>query len=215
MQNESELEEFFSNSLGCKILVSLTNEELDEAELSGGEQQILLSMKHESRRSSWLRGRQALRGLLTRLNVVMQSGISYDSSLLIMPNPILSLSHSGDFAIAVARLSGTGIGVDLESPRIVRDGATRFFLAAASESEWYSSIEQSMRTDELLRLWTTKESLFKADLSNKDKTLNCFRVSEPRLHCGRATFVDHCDEKFQYSSTKFGDYWLTVSIAGD
>ncbi len=214
MQNELDLEKHFSASLGSKILLCLSRDELKADELSEDELQTLSSMKHEMRRSSWLRGRKALKALLMRSNNGPLQSLSANTSQIKMPHPKLSLSHSGGVAVAVLRLDGDGIGVDIESERAVRDGAVRFYLSADNERDWCLDLIGPNKNEELLRLWTTKESLFKADLGNKDKTLNYYRVLEPGQEVGFAALVESKSaSNFKYSSVKLGEFWLTVSIA--
>ncbi len=214
MQSEEELEKHFSGALACKIIVSLSKNQIDESVLNSVEKTALSKMNHALRRASWLRGRNAIYSLLKRIGNVNDIDLPADTANLSMPHAHLSLSHSGEYAVAVARLEGKGIGVDIESPRLIRTGATRFFLASEAEKEWQDSINQTTLNDELLRLWTTKESLFKADLSNKGKVLNCYTVIQPHLHSGDAALAEApSDAKFKYCSIKFAEYWLTVSIA--
>jgi phosphopantetheinyl transferase len=93
-----------------------------------------------------------------------------------MPHPRLSLSHSGDLAVAVGlrEAYAAGVGVDLERDRDVPPRAARFFL---SESEDRPADQRL-----LLELWTVKEAVFKADLDNAGRLLRDYRVVE--IHRG-------------------------------
>jgi 4'-phosphopantetheinyl transferase EntD len=110
-------------------------------------------------REQWLTGRAALRLALGGCT----AGVA-------MPDPGLSLSHSGQLAVA-ARASGlAGLGVDLEARPEIAPDASRFFLRPEEES--------CARGDgrALLCAWCAKEAAFKADPANRGQALVQYRL---------------------------------------
>jgi phosphopantetheinyl transferase (holo-ACP synthase) len=130
-----------------------------------------------------------------------------------MPNSAYSLSHSGDFAVSVFSAEDKGVGVDLEMERVVKAGSTKFFLSQL-EKEWTSTLpEGSEQNDQILRLWTVKEALFKSDLQNEGKTVSRYVLDQPSFLIGTASnSSDRGKKTFRYSSHKFLNYWLSIAV---
>lgn len=214
MLNESELESVFSEALGLPVILSISSDETDESELLPEEKIKFAKMTHLTSKSSFLRGRKALRSICRKLALLQNSSVKDELEGITMPHPRFSLSHSGDLAVAVSCLKDTnGIGVDLELHRTIKEGATRFFL---SETERISleGLEGAELNENLLRLWTVKESLFKSDLANHGKTVLMYQIDNPISTSGGAYTVDEVSRRyFQYASFKMDPYWLTVSVA--
>lgn len=172
MMEAGELSARASEALGTPIAFAVARDPLPEAALSAGEQARYAAFSLPRRREEWLRGRSALKVLLGTL------GLPEDTSLLTFPNSRISLSHSAGFAVAAAFLSeapapasdpfsGTrGIGVDFEGHRPVKADTVRFFLSDAERSRPEAA---SLAERDLLRLWTVKEALFKADPGNRSE----------------------------------------------
>ena len=125
------------------------------------------------------------------------------------PHPRLSLSHTGRAAVAVgARMDDVcGTGVDLEAWRPIDAQAARFFLDPDELIRWPDwVIGSDDQSTTLLRLWTVKEAVFKADTENAGRTLRDYRVARfgpspgrmvgaPRVgraHRPGATFAFRC-----------------------
>lgn len=219
MLSRKELEEHFSSTLGCRILLSLCFDEIAEEALSKNEKLKFAEMKHEARRSSWLRGRKALKQILAQAGHELGENAKHaqadlDTTKLEIPHPRLSLSHSAELAVAAACLDEVnGVGVDLEAKREVRDGVIRFFLQDA-EKNTLEKMPEPGRADSLLRLWTVKESLFKADTNNQGMTLLKYAVDDAVTLVGTGyRCMSETQLNFKYSSLKIDDYWLTVALA--
>lgn len=240
MLDSQELEQYFSSHLGRQIILSICHEEIQIDELSSRETQRLKEMKHEHKRSSWLRGRQALKTLILRARAEANltgkeasdllgneaelcsstkdneasAKKQIDTTCLLLPHPRLSLSHSNELAVAVACIeAASGLGVDIELLRPLRQGSARFFLSEL-EQVWLSSIDSTLINDELLRLWTVKESLFKSDLQNQGKTLIKYSLEDPSAQRGKAkTSQKDGLSRFTYISRKIDNYWLSIAIA--
>jgi len=149
----------------------------DQPALSATEQRQSDCLKGWPRHEGWIRGRSALKKLLSALKMDL------DTSTLTFPHPTISLSHTKDWAVAIGVLAGPmkidGIGIDLELSRPVQDEHARFYL---SKSERESAIDDKQR----LRLWTVKEALFKADPDNHDAVVGHYRVQTPSALSGQA-----------------------------
>ena len=130
------------------------------------------------RRDSWLRGRAALKRLLTAL------GEADDTSTLRFPHPRVSLTHSGGWAVAVGGTPDLlGIGVDLEVRVPPRAETSRRFLSDG-EIEWIGRLGEAERPRTLLRLWTVKEAAYKADPGNGGASFRDYTLDDPAQLCG-------------------------------
>lgn len=204
---EPALERAIRHNLGFSLRLAFAARPLDAAKLSAGERTRFASLAAGARRTEWLTGRAALKRLLTRL------GASADTSGIAFPNASYSLAHSGGTAVA-AGAGGRmlrGIGIDLELHRCVNPRAARYFLSAR---EW-SSLEQmgADGTDRLLRLWTVKEALFKADPNNAHRVLADYRLLDPLLNRGRAILISGGDTRFSYASFRVPGGYLSAAVS--
>ena len=145
-------------------------------------------MGTEQRSTEWLRGRAALRAVMSR------RGEGLDTSEVRLPHAHYSLTHSDSLAVAAAG-DERGIGVDLEHFKPMRTQAARYFLTDPEHS-WIDSLPDVVRSRELLRLWTVKEALFKADLRNAHRTLRDYRVPEPWAITGFASTPESVPQRY-------------------
>jgi 4'-phosphopantetheinyl transferase EntD len=139
---------------------------------------------HPGRRTQWLTARAALRAVLAA------TGRPTDSTAYAFPHPHVSLSHCRLGSAATAA-EGTpdrvaGVGIDLEPVRPVRPGAVRFFLTPA-ERPWLEAVPAAEHEVELIRLWTVKEAVFKADPANEGATTyGEYHLDDPAATAGTA-----------------------------
>ena len=203
MFNESVLKQKVGEILAIQAEFRICNLPWPETALSEGERVRLQSFTHFGRRLDWLRGRAALKGLLGKW------GQSEDTAELQFPNSRLSVSHSGGLAIAGGILSGSGFGLDYEAGRQMRPETARFFLSA--EEQRNAALNSP---NQLLRLWTVKEALFKADLSNAGKGLRNYRVMNLSAMSGKAFGSENTGTgtEFVYASWKWETGFLTVAV---
>jgi acyl carrier protein/4'-phosphopantetheinyl transferase EntD len=149
---------------------------LDRRDLTTGERDLLAALPGRQRRRQWLTARRALRRALAGC------GLPTDTSAHRMPSPVVSLSHSGGVAVAAVAVAGraavAGVGVDIELDRTPDGRTARFFLTAA-ERAWLGGLAGRDRPAELVRLWTVKEALFKADPANARTALADYAVADP------------------------------------
>jgi hypothetical protein len=157
----------------CHLALTYTNSPLLPQALSQAEtdyaQQRFTKGLDTPRGQQWLLGRQALLQLAV-------------SPPLQFPNPNYSLSHCGDWAVALKATHGlqtTSVGVDIEKFRPLAPRATYYYLHP-SEVEVLTQVpahhEQAYHR---LRLWTAKEALFKADPLNANQVMKSYRIHSP------------------------------------
>lgn len=97
------------------------------------------------------------------------------------PCPFVSLSHSGEVALAVAlppEVRALGLGVDLEHDRPVKPGMARL-ICDPHERAWLATISPERHAAELLRLWTAKEALYKADPAQGEAIVADYALASP------------------------------------
>jgi hypothetical protein len=167
MMDAAALSAWASEALGIPIAFALERRPLPEEGLSEGERARYAGFSLPRRREDWLRGRAALKTLLRSL------GEPEDTAGLAFPNARLSLSHSAGIAVAAGfRASpegALGLGVDFEGRRPVKAATVRFYLSEAERSRPEAA---ALAESDLLRLWTVKEALYKADPGNRSRGWN-------------------------------------------
>src|ERR1700722_17647536 len=110
------LESTLSSELGVPVKVGLASSMLDRHGLTRCEEEQFQQFESTARAESWLTGRAALKRVLSKC------ARDQDTSGILFPNREVSLSHSGDIAIAVFTdvANMGGIGVDVKLTRTVR-----------------------------------------------------------------------------------------------
>ncbi|BFU44885.1 4'-phosphopantetheinyl transferase family protein [Krasilnikovia sp. MM14-A1004] len=162
-----------------------------------------------ARRTERQVGRAALRRVADRL------GERVDTDRLVLPHPRLTLTHSHGVAVAVgARGASTGIGVDLEAVRPVNPGIARLFLTAAERTRLGAaapagSAAPATSPDVLLRLWTVKEAVFKADTGNAGRILADYELCRPAAWSGHAT---RGGSRFRYRTVQLPGHLVSVAV---
>jgi 4'-phosphopantetheinyl transferase EntD len=143
------------------MLLATCDTPLAPDELTPGERRIFSALPSSGpRQRTWLTARRALRRALAA------SGRPADTSRYPMPNRAVSVSHTARLAVAAVLPSAcaavTGMGVDIELGRRPKPASARFFLSGP-EQRWLATVPAENQPDALLRLWTVKEAVFKAD----------------------------------------------------
>jgi acyl carrier protein len=97
------------------------------------------------------------------------AGLPADPAGYRFPHPRASVTHTDRAGAAAVLLGGpaAGVGVDLEHDQPVSLAAARFYL------------RDDEPHDDLLRLWTVKEAMFKADPANATRLLRDYRADDP------------------------------------
>jgi hypothetical protein len=167
------------------LVVVSTTQPLRLDELTEGESAIHAALPGNHARRRWRLGRRALRDALTVV------GSDADTSKIRFPHRRVSLTYAGDETAAVAAVTEwpdlCGIGIDQEPLATWRPSPStaRFFLTRA-EVRWMQRAPERDLPDQLLRLWTVKEALFKADQGNAEARLVDYQLDDPGADCGTA-----------------------------
>jgi 4'-phosphopantetheinyl transferase EntD/acyl carrier protein len=192
------------------VVLMAADRPLAVGELTAGEREAHRSLPGGPRRRAWLTGRRALRAALTGC------GLPADTSLYRFPSPLASLSHSGDRAVAAvvparpARVAG--VGVDIELDRECDPRTAPFFLTEAERAR-LTAAPAPARAAALLRLWTVKEALFKADPDNAAAVLRDYAVADPAARRGQAVRAAAPAVEFRYLSLAVPRGFLSVAVA--
>jgi 4'-phosphopantetheinyl transferase EntD len=203
---ENELEQALSAALGVSALVAVALEPVTIAELTPAELDQFRPLAATPRRDNWLLGRAALKKLLARW------GEPPDTAPLAFPHQRLSLTHSGAVAVALGVKSPglAGVGVDLEWDRTPRREVSRFFLIPAEE-DWLGQQGPAEQPGQLLRLWTIKEALFKADPHNGQTRLLDYCLLVPGAARGAA--LSSATLPMQYASLSVAGGFISAALA--
>lgn len=188
------MENFFETNLGLNCKFAIVDYCLLEQDLTETQKAKFSQIKNTPKVFSWLKGKAALRELLGENN-----------NLNFFPHSKISLTHSGNYALAIQALDQKiqGIGLDFEKNRILRKKAAKFFLSQ-NEINWLNELPEEKISKNLLRLWTVKEALFKADL-NQTKFNNYF-IENPQNLIGTA-LKHNSKEVYNFASLElFGGY---------
>ena len=137
-----------------------------------------------------------------------------DAAQLVMPHARYSLTHCLNTVAAVANRfkHAMGIGIDLEYGRSMDPRAAKFFLTHEEQRIVNASDHVNQQ---LLRLWTVKEAIYKADLNNQcNFWFFDYETQNPVASIGIATKVScRSKKKFRYASMPYQDGFLTIAIA--
>lgn len=205
--NAYRLARELEHGLGVALKVAISSEAVAIDRLTLRERAHLGELATSPRRLSWLKGRSALKRLLNSL------GEDEDTGGIGFPNSRFSLTHSGDFAVALGTSSAElkGVGVDLEMNRPLRSETACFFLGEP-EQAWVMNFDESLRTKNLLRLWTIKEALFKSDPRNLERWFSDYRIEAPAGASGRAVVRGDEAQEFRYLCFEVEEGFLSVAV---
>ncbi len=113
--------------------------------------------------------------------IALRAGGRETETVASWPCSYASLTHSRDVAIAIAlplHIRAIGIGIDLEHDRPMKPDMARL-ICGAHERAWLESLPKDRRDAELLRLWTAKEALYKADPTQGDAIIAEYTLASP------------------------------------
>lgn len=198
----------FSELLGVPIAVALASNSdcISEAELSVKEKEQYEFLSNRRKRS-FLLGRTALKQLLA------ESGGTGETGHLSFPVAGYSLSHSSGRGVAVSCLSPVSkirVGVDIEMVRRLDRRSAKFFLSE-SEKRWLAKCDDSRVTLELIRLWTVKEALFKANMSCADRSLVKYGLFSPASSSGEAGH-ELSGGRFRYATLASDGFYISCAV---
>ena len=103
-----------------------------------------------------------------------------------------------------------GVGVDFEPHGPIAGRLARFFL---TERELPSRIDEPQHGDQLLRLWTVKEALFKATHDNEQFTVLDYECHDVWNWQGSASLLPRPDVLFRYVTMGLVGGYLSVAVA--
>jgi 4'-phosphopantetheinyl transferase EntD len=203
--------------LGVPVRLTAATRPLDPAQLTDAEACRWRSLPAGPRRTEWLLGRRALHLLLEVL------GREGDSSGLSFPHPGLSLTHAGGIAVAAgvdtaaagAGVAVCGLGVDYEPRRSSVDSRLARLFLDTTEQAWVDRFGARGRGDEIMRLWTVKEALFKATPDNRDVTVAAYAVEDPAATHGAARGPCPSASELGYASVDLPTGFLAVALCGE
>jgi 4'-phosphopantetheinyl transferase EntD len=197
--------DLFARLLGVPFALATARTPCALLDLSAGERAQLRGLCGEQRRTDWLCGRAALKELLVR------AGEDPETSRLNFPNSRFSLTHSQGVSVAVgvSRDSALGVGIDLERGRAPSVKAARFFLTEEEQCA-LECIDELEHHAQLLRLWTVKEAVFKADPANTGRVLLDYATANPLEFEGRALPTDGL-RTIHYASVQVPAGFLSVA----
>jgi 4'-phosphopantetheinyl transferase EntD len=201
-----DLEQTLGENLGTPVIIVCAKEEVDPARLHQAERKRLSEFRFERRKRDWLLGRNALKEILPML------GGNEDTTGKTFPGSRVSLTHAGHTAYAAAATQkDRGIGIDYEPRRDIDTRAARWFLDH-QELQWLNIQPESVRSAELVRLWTIKEAAYKSHPNNREMTLSDFVISEPSAH---VSDVITGGPRIKVTSEACGSGHLSVAVFGE
>lgn len=182
-------------------------EPLSMHELTIGEKAQAAALPSDARRRSWLVARRALRRALA------DSRLPTDTSTYGFPHRRASLSYDRSYVVAAVADDAEvliGVGVDVQTGRAPEPETARLFLAE-HEREALESTPALRQRGELLRMWTVKEALYKADPDNAATLdLRRYHLDDPRARCGEARTATAA--RFHYRTLALCQGFLTVAL---
>lgn len=104
-----------------------------------------------------------------------------------IPVPQVSISHKDDLAVAVASLSGSSVGIDVETV-VVRDKGFEEVAFTAAETALLNSLPLDRATSQTI-FWTVKEAAAKAGGSGLQK-VDHIQITQLSLSDNRASVTD-------------------------
>ena len=145
----------------------------------------------------------------------VQSTNRFFGERMTFPNPSTSLSHGDGLSIAVSTPTKTikGVGVDIESYKVMNPKAARLFLTAQERHQLKQNNGQIDNLD-LLRSWTIKEAGFKANPLNHSMSWFLHICADnPSQLTGTGRIINKRRlERFRYTSYYLKHHIVTVSI---
>ena len=203
LPSETLLEREVEKRLRRPFVLSMASRPVEKFLLTAGELNCLRTLEGSPRREAWLRGRTALKRLLTRM------GDDTDTSRLEFPHPRISLTHSRTLAVAMGTTDSRtiGVGADLELGSGPSAAGTHLFL---THCERLKLCQLTARNR--LRLWTVKEALYKANPKNSESWFTDYVVQDPMGLTGSAVIRCNQGVALRYTSFAVARGYLTFAF---
>jgi hypothetical protein len=153
------------------------------------------------------RTRHGRRKALGKLIGELQLGPARKADDMLFPQQQLSLTHSGCWSIAAgtSSIKILGIGIDFEASKNIDPAATRLFMSSKERSRL------GEESPHALRLWSTKEAIFKSDPDNHGHWVWNYELCNPTQHAGRA-FLAGSNKHFHYFSLRLLEGVLAMAV---
>jgi hypothetical protein len=209
--NPTEEEEVLSHELTLALAVGVSvaivsDEQSSFGRLNENELQAMRQFETEHRKRCWTRGRLALKKLLERF------GQETDTTVLQFPHCSYSVTHCGHLSMAIAcndekdsERTIIGVGIDLEFARELDAKSARIFLTT-NES-------LAAEPEQLLRLWTVKEAMFKSDPHNGGCLLTDYATDDWRQYCGEGSSIKSGRGSIQYCSIGWKGGFVSAAVS--
>lgn len=192
--NEQAVTDAFREGLGIPLAMAWSADAAQGPEWKGSQN------AHASRISAWRRGRKALGEVMGKL------GLTDDPIGWEAPGPGLSLAHTDGWAVAVGRVDGGFVGIDLEAAdRKVTSGAL-LRLGTGMEVSDAGGITAG------LVLWTALEAVHKARCVEGDLIPGQIRLLPEGPGHGRAE-ADGKDYRWLALQTERGVVTIAAPMA--
>lgn len=122
-----------------------------------------------------------------------------------------SLTHAGKrmYAITAGHTSLNGIGIDFEPWRVLDSRHARMMLTPQERLR-----AQQASNEDLLRIWTIKEALFKADMGGQQRWVNAYELECPLRRSGIGKVQSNGRiKRFRYLSIRTTEGILSTAFA--
>ncbi len=199
-QNNTHLEHYFSKKLGVPLRLAIHNDNDKTPDTN-----------------NWLRrikSRQIGRRLLGKLMRKNNLGGSFNTNSFRFPQKNCSISHCDDIVVCMlSPLSElNGLGIDIELHRAISINTGKLLLS--NNEQRLLKTFNAYSSEELLRLWTVKEALFKADMNNSKRGwLSCYECLLPHNWFGDARLrINNHKKHFKYGTVPFNSGYLSIAI---
>ena len=154
------------------------------------------------------------RTTLGRMLVQARQGRVFQARRMKFPQHSYSISHCREtvFCALATDRRIHGLGVDLELDRAIPPTADRLYLSEREQRILEAGSAYS-NTD-LLRVWTVKEALFKADMENRRRGwLFSYECFDPCRISGRAWVRSKpAANRFRFASIPFRSGYLSLAV---
>lgn len=154
------------------------------------------------------------RKVLGRMLASAGLGHVFRARRLKFPQRSYSITHCGATIVCAMATDQriNGLGVDLELGREIPDAAGRLYLSRHERRSLEAGTAYTNAN--LLRVWTVKEALFKADMDNHRRGwLSCYECINPCRFSGKARVRSNpAGKRFKFASIPFQSGFLTVAV---
>lgn len=194
---------------GVTLKLAVTGTPLAVADLTDGEAEQVAALSGEPRRRMWLTARRALRCALSG------AALPTDTSAYAFPNRRASVSYAGPLAVAAVLgtvtdpVRGVGVDMELRKPPLLE---TAGFFLTESEQDQLLELSSAARPAALLRQWTIKEALYKANPANDGTHLRAYALDDPTARNGAAHLAGAPHLDFQYLTAELPRGYLSVAL---